>query len=117
MFHPQTIEEKSLLELSVTVTGEPEPQVQWFCDDKELHQTLKVNLKSEQGGRHSLLISGTKCNMSGRYRVVASNTAGQAEHAAPVNITSKYSLRFHHRLFTIPVRYLRFVQYLPLQPG
>ena len=89
MFRPQTIEEKSLLELSVTVTGEPEPQVQWFCDDKELYETLKVNLKSEQGGRHSLLISGTKCNMSGRYRVVASNTAGQAEHTATVKITGE----------------------------
>ena len=83
----QTIEEKSPVELRVTVTGSPEPQVTWYCNDKQLFDTLKVKLLSESDGVHILHMERTTQQMSGLYKVTAVNAAGQAEHAATVNIT------------------------------
>ena len=83
---PQTIEEKSTVELRVTVTGSPEPQVLWYCNDKQLFETLKVKLLSESDGVHILHMERTTQQMSGLYRVTAVNTAGQTDHSATVTI-------------------------------
>ena len=87
----QTIDEKSTVELRVTVTGSPEPQVSWYCNDKQLFETLKVKLLSESDGVHMLHMERTTQQMSGVYRVTAVNTAGQTDHSAAVTITGLIS--------------------------
>ena len=83
----QTIEEKSTVELRVTVTGSQEPQVSWYCNDKQLFETLKVKLLSESDGVHILHMERTTQQMSGLYRVTAVNSVGQSDHSAAVTIT------------------------------
>ena len=79
--------EKDTLELHVKVTGAPEPKLVWFCEDKELLATPKVTMTKAKDGVHLLKITNTRPAMSGIYRVVATNTAGQVEHTASVNVT------------------------------
>ena len=90
----QTIEEKSTVELRVTVTGSPEPQVSWYCNDKQLFETLKVKLLSESDRVHVLHMERTTQQMSGLYRVTAVNTAGQTDHSATVTIAGNIPLQY-----------------------
>ena len=85
----QTIEEKTSLELVAQVTGTPAPEVRWFRDDVELQPTVKVSFISEDDGIYKLAISSTSPAMTGQYKVVAVNAAGQADHVATVTITGE----------------------------
>lgn len=82
--------EKDTLELRVKVTGAPEPKLAWYCDDKELLATPKVKMTKKKDGVHLLKITNTRPVMSGPYKVVATNVAGQVEHAATVNVTGRH---------------------------
>ena len=90
----QTLQEKDTLELRVKVTGAPQPKVQWYCDDKELHPTLKVQVKEEEDGVHTLVITGVKQNLSGHYKAIAVNAAGQTEHIALIAVSGKLLLYY-----------------------
>ena len=85
----QTVDEKETLDLSVTVTGVPEPDVKWYRNDVEFQPTLKVKISSEEDGLHRLTVTSVTPTMTGDYKVIASNSAGQAEHLATVTVTGE----------------------------
>ena len=71
------------------MTGKPEPEVKWFRDEKELAPSFKVKMiKTEEVV--TLTISGVTEKMSGVYKVVATNSAGTAQHSAPVTVKGNF---------------------------
>ena len=82
--------EKDTLELRVKVTGSPEPKLAWYSNDKELLATPKVKMTKKKDGVHLLKIANTRPAMSGLYRVVATNVAGEVEHTATVTVTGRH---------------------------
>jgi len=84
----QTIEVKKNLTLTAKVTGKPEPEVKWYKDDKEIKGTFKIVMKKTQEVC-TLTISGVTLQMSGVYKCVATNTAGEAVHSATITVSEK----------------------------
>ena len=58
-----------------------------------------MKLFTESGGVHILHMERTTQQMSGLYKVTAVNAAGQAEHAATVNITGVNYLFSFQRVY------------------
>ncbi|KAG7177807.1 Obscurin-like 6 [Homarus americanus] len=67
------------LTLSVLVTGDPEPLVQWFKNDIILGESARVTLNTSPG-RSTLTYSECLDYDVGLYKVVARNQLGQATH-------------------------------------
>ena len=84
----QTIEEKTTLTLKVKVVGQPAPTLKWFRDTTELKPTFK-NKITHDGDDWTLTIPGVTKVMSGVYKVVATNTFGEVEHAAQITVCEK----------------------------
>ncbi|KAK4306760.1 hypothetical protein Pmani_021420 [Petrolisthes manimaculis] len=74
------------LHLEIDVTGTPTPTVKWTKDGQPLTASDHITLKSE-GTRQILVISQAEPGDSGRYGVIASNSAGRAESLADVMVT------------------------------
>ena len=87
-FQIQTIEEKTTLTLKVKVVGQPAPTLKWFRDTTELKPTFK-NKITHDGDDWTLTIPGVTKVMSGVYKVVATNSFGEVEHAAPITVCEK----------------------------
>ena len=92
----------------MTVTGVPEPDVKWYRNDVEFQPTVKVKISSEEDGLHRLTVTSVTPTMTGDYKVIASNSAGQAEHLATVTINGKDRTVFSF-VFTIITYELIFV--------
>ena len=84
----QTIEVKKNLTLTAKVTGKPEPEVKWYRDDKEIKATFKIVMKKTEEVC-TLTISGVTLQMSGVYKCVATNKAGEATHSAKITVSEK----------------------------
>ena len=67
------------------VKGKPEPEVKWFSNGKEIKPTFKIKMTKEQEVA-TLTITGVTLNMTGEYKVVATNTAGTTEHIAKITV-------------------------------
>ncbi len=88
----QSIEVKKNLTLTCKVTGKPEPEVKWYCNNVEVKQTFKIKATKDKEVV-SLSISGVTLQMTGDYKVVAKNSAGEAEHVAKVTVCGKKHLQ------------------------
>ena len=84
----QTIEEKTTLTLKVKVVGQPAPTLKWFRDTNELKPTFKIKI-THDGDDWTLTIPGVTKVMSGVYKVVATNSFGEVEHAAQITVCEK----------------------------
>lgn len=71
--------------LDLTVSGKPEPKVEWFKDDKPLKKTKRVDT-SVKGEDHTLTIRGGKPTDSGTYKCVATNPAGTVSKTYDIHI-------------------------------
>ena len=71
--------------MTCKVTGLPEPDVKWYCNGTEVKQTFKLKATKVKEVV-TLTITGVALNMTGDYKVVATNSAGTAEHVAKVTI-------------------------------
>ena len=61
-----------------------------FRDDKELQPTFKIKM-SRDGDICTLQMSGVTLKMSGEYKCVAVNSAGEAACAAKLSVVGAYS--------------------------
>ena len=82
------IEEKKNLTLTANVTGKPEPEVKWYRDGAEIKGTFKIKMTKTKEVC-TLAVSGVLKNMTGVYKCVANNKAGEALHEAKVTVTDK----------------------------
>ena len=77
-----------MAKLSVTVTGIPKPQIQWFFNGVMLTPSADYKFVFD-GNDHSLIILFTKLEDEGEYTCIASNEYGQAICSAYLKINSK----------------------------
>ena len=70
------------------MTGKPEPEVKWYRDDKEIKATFKIVMKKTEEVC-TLTISGVTLQMTGVYKCVATNKAGEATHTAKITVSEK----------------------------
>ena len=80
--------EGDLARFDVRVSGTPEPEVQWFKDDKSLEGDERYEFLSDDD-MHSLELSNCLLSDGGLYRCTASNEAGQASCSGELIVTEK----------------------------
>lgn len=73
------------VKLDLKVSGKPEPEVEWFKDEKPLKTNKRVNVLVKDDER-TLHIRGGKPEDSGVYKCVAKNRAGTVARTYEVNI-------------------------------
>ncbi|XP_032188473.1 palladin isoform X2 [Mustela erminea] len=82
----QEVAEGSRVYLECRVTGNPTPRVRWFCEGKELHNTPDIQICSEGGDLHTLIIAEAFEDDTGRYTCLATNPSGSDSTSAEVFI-------------------------------
>ena len=70
--------------------GTPEPEVDWYKDNRVIREGGRIKFTFEDDGLCSLLIREAEHADRGRYKCVASNPAGKAQCSAELFIESKY---------------------------
>lgn len=70
-------------------TGNPEPEIDWYKDNRVIREGGRLQFKFEDDGLCSLLIKEAESSDRGRYKCVASNPAGKAQCSAELFIESK----------------------------
>ncbi|VDM71391.1 unnamed protein product, partial [Strongylus vulgaris] len=87
---PIEVKETETVQLSVTVTGTPQPQVSWFKDDRPVEiDTVRTIAKDEGSGHFTLTIKDSKVTDIGKYSCKAVNEAGEARTEATVHIAKE----------------------------
>lgn len=76
---------------TLNVQAKPEPEVKWFHNGKEIHQTSKYHMTNISGVL-TLKISNCETEDAGTYRVVCKNTIGETSDYATLDVAgSEYS--------------------------
>ena len=96
---------KKNLTLITKVIGKPEPMMTWYVNNVEIKPTFKIKMTKEMEVAN-LTITGVTMNMTGDYKVVATNSVGTTEHTAKITVCGKWltlcqSLLIHsyHRFY------------------
>ncbi|XP_032916147.1 palladin isoform X4 [Catharus ustulatus] len=82
----QEVAEGNKVLLECRVAGNPVPDVRWFCEGKELQNSPDIQIHSESGGLHSLIIVEAFEDDTGRYTCLASNSFGSDSTSAEIFI-------------------------------
>ncbi|KFU88359.1 Palladin [Chaetura pelagica] len=82
----QEVAEGNKVLLECRVTGNPVPDVRWFCEGKELQNNPDIQICSGSGGLHSLIIAEAFEDDTGRYTCLASNSIGSDSTSAEIFI-------------------------------
>ncbi|NXE90672.1 PALLD protein, partial [Menura novaehollandiae] len=82
----QEVAEGNTVLLECRVAGNPVPDVRWFCEGKELQNSPDIQIHSESGGLHSLIIVEAFEDDTGRYTCLASNSIGSDSTSAEIFI-------------------------------
>ncbi|XP_064508500.1 palladin isoform X5 [Pseudopipra pipra] len=82
----QEVAEGNKVLLECRVAGNPVPDVRWFCEGKELQNSPDIQIRSESGGLHSLIIAEAFEDDTGRYTCLASNSIGSDSTSAEIFI-------------------------------
>nr|KAF6401958.1 palladin, cytoskeletal associated protein [Rousettus aegyptiacus] len=80
----QEVAEGSQVYLECRVSGNPTPQIRWFCEGRELHNTPDIQIRSEGGDLHTLIIAEAFEDDTGRYTCLATNPSGSDTTSAEV---------------------------------
>lgn len=84
---PLEVKEGETAHMSVVVSGNPEPEVQWYKDGRPLRiDGSHVVSKKEDGGRHTLTIVNATDKDVGQYSCQAVNKIGVAQTAAKFGV-------------------------------
>ncbi|XP_018098707.1 palladin isoform X2 [Xenopus laevis] len=80
----QEVAEGSRVKLECRATGNPLPEIRWFCEGKELSNSPDIHTSSDSNGLHSLVITEAFEEDTGRYTCVASNPLGTDTSSAEI---------------------------------
>lgn len=86
----QEIVEGSAARLVVQVQGIPEPDVDWYKDNRVIREGGRIEFAFGDDGSCILVIRDSVKADRGRYKCVASNAAGKAQCSAELFIESKF---------------------------
>ncbi|VDO56574.1 unnamed protein product [Haemonchus placei] len=88
--HPLEVKESESATLSVTITGTPQPEVQWFKDDRPIQiDNVHLIAKEEGSGHYVLTIKEARTSDQGTYSCKAVNEAGEAQTDATVHVAKE----------------------------
>ncbi|XP_049784509.1 titin isoform X1 [Schistocerca cancellata] len=73
--------------LDCVIVGQPEPEVIWYHDDRPVKESTDIQLLF-QGDRCSLIIQEAYLDDAGEYKVVAINSAGEANSKCSLSVKS-----------------------------
>lgn len=85
----QEIVEGSASRFTVQLRGIPEPDVDWYKDNKVIREGGRVEFEFKDDGSCILIIRDALKSDRGRYKCVASNAAGKAQCSSELFIESK----------------------------
>ncbi|KAE8629976.1 hypothetical protein XENTR_v10000649 [Xenopus tropicalis] len=80
----QEVAEGSRVKLECRATGNPLPEIRWFCEGKELSNSPDIHISSDSNGLHTLVIAEAFEEDTGRYTCVASNCLGSDTSSAEI---------------------------------
>ncbi|XP_022697176.1 muscle M-line assembly protein unc-89-like isoform X5 [Varroa jacobsoni] len=80
----------SEITLEVEVSGAPSPDVKWLRDEIDLKTLNKYDIRSS-ANKHTLIIRRAEESDSGRYTVLATNIAGEAQSIADIFVEDEVS--------------------------
>ena len=85
----QEVFEGSAAKFEVRITGEPEPDVEWFKDEQPVEEGGNFRIEFDDTDGCVLVINSTRIEDEGVYRCVASNSFGKAISEAELLVTGK----------------------------
>lgn len=86
----QEVFEGSPAKLDVRISGEPEPEIEWFKDQQPIEEGGNFRIEFDDTNGCALIINSTKLKDEGLYRCVASNSFGKAISEAELLVTGMY---------------------------
>ncbi|KAK5974865.1 hypothetical protein GCK32_004431, partial [Trichostrongylus colubriformis] len=101
VLEPVNVKQSEALNLSVTVTGSPEPQLVWLKDDVPIEiDNVRVVTREEGPGNFTLTIKDIRSTDSGRYSCKATSAAGEARTEARVDVEVEHEIESLAPTFT-----------------
>lgn len=85
----QEVFEGSAAKLEVRISGEPEPDIEWFKDEQPIEEGRNFRIEFDDTDGCVLVINCAKLEDEGMYRCVASNSFGKAISEAELLVTGK----------------------------
>lgn len=83
----QEVVEGSPVKLEVRISGEPEPDVEWFKDEQPIKDEGNFRIELDDSDGCTLIINSARHDDEGVYRCVASNDFGEAVSEAELVVT------------------------------
>lgn len=83
----QEVMEGSPAKLDVRISGEPEPEVEWFKDEQPVEEGSNFRIEFDDTDGCSLIINSSRVEDEGQYKCVASNDLGKAISEAELLVT------------------------------
>jgi len=85
----QEVFEGSAAKLEVRISGEPEPEIEWFKDEQPIEEGGNFRIEFDDTDGCVLVINSAKLEDEGMYRCVASNSFGKAISEAQFLVTGE----------------------------
>ena len=73
--------------LEVKISGEPEPDVEWFKDEQPIEDGGNFRIEFDDSDGCALIINSARLEDEGQYRCVATNEFGKAISEAELLVT------------------------------
>ena len=83
----QEVMEGSPAKLEVKISGEPEPDVEWFKDEQPIEDGGNFRIEFDDSDGCTLIINSARLEDEGQYRCVATNEFGKAISEAELLVT------------------------------
>ncbi|KAK0177708.1 hypothetical protein PV328_001733 [Microctonus aethiopoides] len=100
----RTAAESSRIKLTCTVLGDPEPQVYWTKDEKQLPSSSNRHCTTMDNGLASLEIYAVTPKDSGEYSCIATNIHGHSCTEAKLKVYAGYEPTPTHPTFTRSIK-------------
>lgn len=100
----RTAAEASRIKLTCTVLGDPEPQVYWTKDEKQLPSSSNRHCTTMDNGLASLEIYAVTPKDSGEYSCIATNIHGHSCTEAKLKVYAGYEATPSHPTFTRSIK-------------
>lgn len=85
----QEVFEGSAAKFEVRISGEPEPDIEWFKDEQPIEEGGNFRIEFDDTDGFVLVINSARLEDEGMYRCVASNSFGKAISEAELLVTGK----------------------------
>ena len=86
----QEVAEGQLCRFDSIVSGRPMPELFWYRDGVQVHDTPAHKIVVNENGIHSLIIDSTRKSDAGHYTCIARNRGGEDQFQVRLNVTRKY---------------------------